>query len=314
MTSNKVLDGLFGVCVGDALGVSVEFTSRDTLKEHPVTDMIGYGTYNQPPGTWSDDSSLTFCLAESLCQGFDLQDIADKFCQWLDEAYWTPYEMVFDVGIATRKAISRLKWGTTPTKAGGKDEYSNGNGSLMRILPLAYYVEHIQNLDEKFITIHDVSAVTHAHPRSQMACSIYLQIALNLLQGDLPKQAYKKMKDTIEKYYVHEPYTRELPHFSRILKEDISKYSEDKILSSGYVIHTLEASLWCLLNNTSYQDTVLAAVNLGEDTDTTGAVAGGLAGILYGFGNIPTSWVDQIARKEDIIELANRLYTQIYTT
>jgi ADP-ribosyl-[dinitrogen reductase] hydrolase len=96
------------------------------------------------------------------------------------------------------------------------------------------------------------------------------------------------------------------------LKEDISEYSEDEILSSGYVIHTLEASLWCLLNNTSYQDTVLAAVNLGDDTDTTGAVAGGLAGIYYGVENIPPSWVDQIARKEDIIELANRLYARIY--
>jgi ADP-ribosylglycohydrolase len=312
MTSNKVLDGLFGLCVGDALGVPVEFTSRDSLKEHPVNDMIGYGIYNQPPGTWSDDSSLAFCLAESLCQGFDLHDIANKFCLWLDEAYWTPYDMVFDVGIATRKAISRLKHGMNPTKAGGKDEYSNGNGSLMRILPLAYYVEHIQDLDQKFRIIHNVSAVTHAHPRAQMACSMYIQIALNLLHGDPPKHAYKKMQATIENYYMHKPYIQELSYFSGILKEDISEYSEDEILSSGYVIHTLEASLWCLLNNTSYKDTVLAAVNLGDDTDTTGAVAGGLAGIHYGFENIPSAWVDQIARKEDIIELANRLYARIY--
>jgi ADP-ribosyl-[dinitrogen reductase] hydrolase len=271
--------------------------------------MIGYGSHNQPPGTWSDDSSLAFCLAESLCDGYDLADIANKFCRWTNEGYWTPHGHVFDIGIATRNAIARLESGVTPTEAGGADEYSNGNGSLMRILPLAYYVKHLPDPDEKFSIIHEVSSLTHAHPRSQTACGIYIEIALNLLEGSSLKRAYELMKAAVKEYYRHKsPYARELPYFSRILDDDITECTDEEIRSTGYVVHTLEASLWCLLTSTSYQETVLKAVNLGEDTDTTGAVVGGLAGIAYGIEAIPSSWVEQIARKEDIRDLTERLH------
>ncbi len=137
--TNKVLDGLFGLCVGDALGVPVEFKSRSYLTKNPVKNMIGYGTYNKPPGTWSDDSSLAFCLADSLCNGYDINDIADKFVSWYYHNLWTPHGEVFDIGNTTSEAIFRLKQGNiNPEKAGAMDEYSNGNGSLMRILPLSF--------------------------------------------------------------------------------------------------------------------------------------------------------------------------------
>ncbi|OXS59792.1 hypothetical protein B1A99_09630 [Cohnella sp. CIP 111063] len=139
---SKIINGVVGLCLGDALGVPVEFRSREVLERQPVSEMIGYGTYNQPPGTWSDDSSLTFCLMESICQcrQIDLYDIADKFSSWLWEGYWTSHGEVFDVGIATKKAIEKLtEEFVRPDFAGGQDEYSNGNGSLMRILPLAFY-------------------------------------------------------------------------------------------------------------------------------------------------------------------------------
>ncbi len=311
MKGNKVLGGLFGLCVGDAIGVPFESCSRDELNRNPVTAMVGYGVHNQPAGTWSDDSSLTFCLADSLCQGFNLDDIAHKFCKWLYEAYWTPYGRTFDVGNTTQYAISRLRKGVKPDEAGGKSEYSNGNGSLMRILPLAYYLENTET-PQKFEIIHHVSSITHAHLRSQMACSIYIQLAINLLKGDTPKSAYENMKVTILDFHGRELYCTELDNFSRILQADISKLTEEKIRSSGYVIDTLEASLWCFLNNNSYAEAVLTAVNLGGDTDTTGAVTGGLAGIYYGYENIPKDWIEQIARKEDIMELANRLNKKIY--
>jgi len=109
MKKSKVLGGLLGLCIGDALGVPVEFVSRKKLKKSPVNDMTGYGTHNQPPGTWSDDSSLTFCLAESLCKGFNIQDIANRFIKWLDKGYWTPHSKIFDVGNTTYTAISNLK-------------------------------------------------------------------------------------------------------------------------------------------------------------------------------------------------------------
>ena len=309
--TNKVLDGLFGLCVGDALGVPVEFESRSTLQRNPVTDMIGHGTYDQPAGTWSDDSSLTFCLAESLCRGFDLCDISDKFCQWLYEAYWTPYGVVFDVGNTTQIAISRLKAVVKPVEAGGRDEHSNGNGSLMRILPLVFY---LLNSDEsqQFEITHQVSRLTHGHLRSQMACGIYIQLAISILAGNTPELAYKTMIDIVLKFYSKRPYIGELHHFKRILESDISKLPKDLISSTGYVIDTLEASLWCILKGNSYSETVLLAVNLGEDTDTTAAVAGGLAGLYYGYENIPKKWIEKIAKAQKIIELAEKLNMTIH--
>jgi len=125
--------------------------------------------------------------------------------------------------------------------------------------------------------------------------------------------AYEAMRRDISAYYDSESYRRELPHFSAILQDNIAGYQEAEIQSSGYVVHTLEASLWCLLNYTSYAETVLAAVNLGEDTDTTGAVVGGLAGIYYGTDQIPKTWINRLARQEDIADLAHRLYARCYS-
>jgi len=308
---SQVIGGLLGLCIGDALGVPVEFKSRYELKINPVTDMMGYGTHNQPPGTWSDDSSLTLCLAESLCNGFNLQDIADRFLKWFYEAYWTPYGEVFDIGNTTYIAISRLKKGVNPLEAGPKDEFSNGNGSLMRILPLAFYLEK-EDIKRRFEITHQVSCLTHGHIRSQMSCGIYVQFAINLLKGMRKKEAYEKMKEIVLKYYSQEPYIRELRNFDRVINFDISELSEDNIKSSGYVIDTLEASIWCFLNGKSYKDTVLTAVNLGGDTDTVGAVTGGLAGIYYGYESIPKKWINILARHEDIIKLGERLYRAIF--
>ena len=307
MKESKVLDGFFGTCVGDALGVPVEFSARAILKRTPVTDMLGNKSpHYQPVGTWSDDSSLMFCLAESLCHGFDLHDIADRICRWYHDGEWTPHGSAFDIGSTTRMAILRLKQGAKPTQAGGSDEFENGNGSLMRILPMAYYVQNIQDADTRFSMIHDVSAITHGHPRSKVACGIYVQFALHLLNGATPREAYRQTQSDIQAYYGSHPYSSELATFKQILREDIATSPEDNIASTPYVVHTLEAGLWCLLNNNSYRDTVLAAVNLGSDTDTTAAVAGGLAGIYYGFDTIPESWRNHIAKKDEIQALAKR--------
>jgi len=138
-----MLGGLWGAVVGDALGVPVEFRSREELRQDPVQDMRGYGTYNQPAGTWSDDSSLLLCTAESLLDGFDTRHLASLFVRWLHQAHWTPWEEVFDVGGTTHRAINNLSKGAEPEEAGLTDENSNGNGSLMRILPIAlHYFSH----------------------------------------------------------------------------------------------------------------------------------------------------------------------------
>lgn len=309
---SPVLSGLMGVCVGDALGLPVEFSSRSDRLENPVTTMSGWGTYNQPPGTWSDDSSLTFCLADSLCQGFDLNAIARSFCRWFRERYWTPHWEVFDIGNTTLQAIWNLQHGAPPSQSGATSERSNGNGSLMRILPMAFLYKNLE-FRELIERTHQVSAITHAHPRSLIACGIYISIAINLLQGKDLKSAYQQGLEKILPFYQSAPYGNELAHFQRVINGEIDRLSIEQINSSGYVVDTLEASLWCLLNTDNYADAVLKAVNLGQDTDTTAAVTGGLAGIYYGFETIPQAWVEQIARKDDIIQLANRLDAVLFS-
>ncbi|MEH1969938.1 ADP-ribosylglycohydrolase family protein [Nostoc sp.] len=312
LTAAKTLSGLMGLCVGDALGVPVEFTSRAERVKSPVTTMLGYGTWNQPPGTWSDDSSLSFCLAECLCRGYSLDAIANSFWRWYKEAYWTPRGDVFDIGQTTHTAIMRLKQGVVPHQAGGKVENSNGNGSLMRILPMAYCHRSF-TLGELLARVHDVSAITHAHARSQMACGIYISIAVALLEGADLQTAYLQGLQDIHTIYSVREFLLEKPHFGRVFSGEIAKLPVEEINSGGYVIDTLESSLWCLLNSSSYSEAVLKAVNLGGDTDTTAAVTGGLAGIYYGVENIPRQWMNQIARRQDIIYLAERFARAVYS-
>jgi ADP-ribosylglycohydrolase len=303
----KIKSALFGVAVGDALGVPVEFISRHSIGKNPVTDMIGYGTHNLPAGTWSDDSSLTFCLAEALTQDFELNVIGEKFVKWVHENYWTPHGQVFDIGIATRQAISRLAKGEKPELAGGFDETDNGNGSLMRILPLLFYLLD-KPINERYDITRNVSAITHRHIRSAIACFYYLEFARQILAGKDIFEIYRNLQAEISNHLTSlEVNPTEIAKFNRLLKGDIAKLDEDDIQSSGYVLHTLEAGIWCLLTTDSYKEAVLKAVNLGGDADTTGAVTGGLAGLLYGFDKIPTNWVKQIARKDDIENLAERL-------
>ena len=312
MTEKNIYkDILFGVAVGDALGVPVEFDSRQEISQNPVTDMIGFGTYDLPAGTFSDDSSLAFCLAEALTQEFSLQKIGNNFVAWLNNNYWTPRGNVFDVGIATSQAIRRLQRGCNPELAGGMDVSDNGNGSLMRILPMAYCHRNF-TLGELLARVHDVSAITHAHARSQMACGIYISIAVALLEGADLQTAYLQALQDIQTIYSVREFLLEKPHFGRVFSGEIAKIPVEEINSGGYVIDTLESSLWCLLNSSSYSEAVLKAVNLGGDTDTTAAVTGGLAGIYYGVENIPKQWMNQIARRQDIIYLAERFKRAVY--
>lgn len=316
--NNKVKDSFFGFCVGDALGVPVEFLSRETISKNPVISMREYGTHNQPPGTWSDDSSLAFCLAESLLKGYDLNDIANNFVKWYNEDFWTPHGNVFDVGVATSIAITNFQKNRNPYMSGGKAETDNGNGSLMRILPLIFYIKD-KPIEERFKIVSEVSGITHAHIRSVLGCFIYTEFALQLLSGLEKYQAYKSMQETINKFLNDYQICsiEEINRFHRILENSIMdyeirpiyKYEENEISSGGYVLHTLEASIWCFLITDNYSDSVLKAVNLGSDTDTTGCVTGGLSGLYYSLDNIPAEWIDKIVRKNDITSLADKLNT-----
>ncbi len=308
---SRLKGGILGLCAGDALGVPVEFNSRLNLIEKPVVDMIGYGTHRQPPGTWSDDSSMTFCTMDSLCRGYNLNDMAHNFLKWRTESFWTPFGIVFDIGISTNNAILKFKNSKNPKTAGNDDEKSNGNGSLMRILPLAFYLKD-ESIEKRFEIISEVSSITHAHIRSSMACFIYVELARLLIIGTDKFTAYTEAINSANVFFKSSDIELdEIKNFSRILDGEIQTLDENRISSSGYVIDSLEASIWSLLTTASYHDAVLKSVNLGGDTDTTGAITGGLAGIHYGFDSISPNWIKKLARIKDILHLIEKFYTHI---
>jgi len=307
--SKDAIKGLImGHAVGDALGVPVEFTSREERMAHPVMDMLGYGEYaDMPPGSWSDDTSMTLCLMKSItsCHGLNYRDVMDNFLRWVDLGEMTPTGKMFDIGRSTMQAILKYHNGTEPVLCGGGSDYDNGNGSLMRIAPMALYLYVQYGIDlpsQAMEQIHDISALTHRHPRSQMACGIYVCIAVHLMAGIGLRNAIKDGLADAQRYYAGNPvFAGELASYQRLW--DIDTFAQlhvDAIKSSGYVVDTLEAALWCLLNTSSYAQCAIGAVNLGEDTDTVGAIAGGLAGLAYGYRAIPERWLAAMQKREEL--------------
>lgn len=297
---DRVLGGVWGSLVGDALGVPVEFRSRAEVQRDPVTDMRGFGSHRQPKGTWSDDGALMLCTIDSLVNSeFDTQDIGNRFVLWMKEALWTATNVVFDIGGATADALSRIESGAPAEDAGGRDEYSNGNGSLMRIIPVAlrFAGEPIQPFARR---IERVSGITHGHDRSKMACVLFSLVVRQLLLGCSSKAAVDAAREEFRMLYKGKT---EFEKLRSHLQDDFASMPESQVASSGYVLHTLHASLWCLLTTDNYRDCVLRAVNLGGDTDTTGCVAGGLAGVAYGRGAIPPDWSVHLPRRAELDRL-----------
>jgi ADP-ribosyl-[dinitrogen reductase] hydrolase len=308
---NRLKGGIIGACLGDALGVPVEFKSRQYLTQNPVIDMQGYGTHLQPPGTWSDDSSMIFCTIESLCNGYDLKDMANLFIRWCNESFWTPYGVVFDIGITTTTAIIKLSKNQNSELIGSTEENSNGNGSLMRILPLVFFFD-AQKTSNRFEITSQVSSITHAHIRSVIACYIYTEFALIILRGTEKYEAYITAVEKINLFLQKQKIeSSEISIFERVLGGQINRLTENQISSSGYVIDSLEASIWSFLNTSSYTEAVLKSVNLGGDTDTTASITGGLAGIYYGFESLPKDWIKKLARIKDIQNLVDKFYNSL---
>lgn len=314
---NIWVDGIFGFIVGDALGVPVEFSTREERKNDLVIDMREYGTHNQPIGTWSDDTSMTLATLDSIikCGGVNYKDIMDKFTMWFMNGEYSPFNKVFDIGISTQRALIQFSKDVAPLNCGCTGERDNGNGSLMRILPVClYFIEREKKIctseNEAIYDIHNVSALTHAHIRSQIACGIYYFLAKAIIQneGTLINRLQKGIDSAFSYYRQDSNIHKELSYYNRFVDlNEFKENDEDKIKSSGYVVSTLEAVLWCLANSDSYKEAVLKAVNLGDDTDTVGAITGGLAGLYYGYESIPSEWVDVIQKKELIIELIQKI-------
>ena len=277
--------------------------------------MRGYGTFNLPEGSWTDDSSLTIALLESIRRvgEIDLDDIMGNFMKWLYDGEFTPYGESYDIGRGTMQAINRYKKNRKAKKCGGDEEWNNGNGSLMRIMPACLYCSVMESSGmysdrDAIDVIHSVGGLTHAHIRSNIACGLYFFMAKYILfrEGSLQERIQEGLTQGFAFYESYLADKENLHYYDRLKDlEAFKSLPADKIKSTGYVVDALEAAVWSLITTDSFDQALLKAVNLGDDTDTVGAIAGGLAGLYYGYDSIPEEWLSAIKRREWIEDMCH---------
>lgn len=300
---NKAIGALVGLAVGDAIGTTLEFKDRDT---YPVlTDMVGGGAFNLNPGEWTDDTSMALCLAESLIsEGFNVQDQLRNYVEWYQNGYMSSNGQCFDIGVSTATAIREfIKYGTV---VHNDDFLSCGNGSIMRLAPVAIFGSTEEAFSEEYTTLlynlRKSSDTTHAYVTAGDAC-VGLGVVLNRLfhledkQTCLDFHAYP-----VSMYGITDPDIKKVLEGSYLTKK------RDDIKSTGYCVDTLEAALWCFQMTHSFKEAVLLAANLGDDADTVAAVTGQIAGAYYGLDGIPEEWVNKIHMRDEIIDMAKELY------
>ena len=278
---------------------------REKLQQNITTEMRGYGSHNVPKGSWSDDTSMTLCLVDAINKDNKIipEDVATNFVRWAMNDEFTPTGKRFDIGRTCLSAIMNFARGSEATESGLDNEMSNGNGSLMRILPLIYYC-YAMNMKDKEIyeCVRDISSITHKHEISIMGCYIYVLFGIELLKGLTLKEAYKNIKEKDYSFFSKECVNK----YNRIIIDNIDELNMDDISSTGYVVSTLESTLWCLLTTNDYNTAIIKAINLGNDTDTVGACTGGLAGIYYGIDQIKTEWKQELIKYDYIEEMCNK--------
>ena len=301
--NNRLKGGLYGLLVGDALGVPYEFHLASAIPPRELIDMTPPARFRRShagikPGTWSDDGALALCLLDSLIEkdGLDLANLASKFLAWGSIGYLTVDRRVFDIGIQTSRAFENLKDGMSPETAGPSDVRSNGNGSLMRALPLALW--H-RGSDDKLVGLaHAQSLLTHGHAHSQVCCALYVLVAKRLLERKAMNEAWDRAEEDLANIY------QESPHASAL--DFVLSVKSQEPQGSGYVVDSLwSAKRAC--QEATYADVVKAAVAFGNDTDTTACIAGGLAGIHFGFDAIPLRWMDILRGRELVKPLERSL-------
>jgi len=325
---NLVLDAILGLALGDALGADNEFHSRDEIKKHPILSMPSESLY-------TDDTSMNLCLLDALIdrKTIDYRAIMDNFILWVGSGAFTPQGKAFGMGITTMNALRRYAASKNPLTSGSTDEFENGNGALMRILPLSFYLyEHFDGdfltSPEGFNVATQVIALTHAHPRNITAVTLYLAIAEDLIRARLSKGApltflqfrkaiLKGSKRAIAFLEKNSLYRSQVPYFSKFLfnlktkKMHLESFQEAEIRSSGYVVDTLEAAVWSCLTSPDFKTSVVKAANLGDDADTVAAVAGGLAGLAYSEKAFPQEWLKNMVDLATIKELSLAYQSQL---
>lgn len=299
----RIEGGLVGLLVGDALGVPYEFHSPESI---PPRDDIEFSPpkgfrrahSGVPPGTWSDDGAQALVLLDSLltCGKLDVAHFGRGLVRWYDEGYLAVDGKVFDVGIQTGQAIRLLRGGVAAHEAGRSDEQANGNGSLMRVLPLALW--HRGTDAELVHDAHAQSLPTHGHLRSQVCCALYCLWARRTMEGagDAWAEAVAALRSI---YGTDSPESAEL---ERSIRPD----EMGEFRGGGYVVDCLRSARWAVQQG-DYEQVVKAAVALGHDTDTTACVAGGIAGVRDGIRAIPERWRQSLRGRELLDPLLNGL-------
>lgn len=302
----KAIDGMLGLAIGDAMGVPLEFRSRDSLLAHPVTKMTGFGNYDLPKGVWSDDTALSLATLDSLTKHpkIDYNDMFKRFCKWVHKASYSSTGEIFDIGTTTKFALMRYyNDSMPPLKCGGTSITDNGNGSLMRMFPVAYYcyIKGLTDEQTEYVAI-TISSLTHAHAIACLGCYIYIKYVVSILSGNDKITSYNNLKNV--DYGMFKKDT--LKVYKRILVKDISRLTIDDIKSDGYIVNTLEAVLWVILNTDTYAESIVAAINLGGDTDTVGSITGSIAGVLYGVDQIPVKWSNDLINAPYIWKMCSK--------
>jgi len=303
-----VKDSLYGFIVGDAMGVPIEFEDREKLINKPVTSMLGYGSHDVEAGVYSDDTSMTLATMDSIIKQngiINYNDIADRFCNWVNNNEYTATNKIFDIGMTTKYALIKyFNNKIDATMCGGTNINENGNGSLIRMLPIALYCfyKNIKDDNEIFTLVKNSSSITHAHDISILGCYIYVRYVISLLETKNKISSYNFIKKLDYSMFIEEVKLK----YSRILFSDISTLNINDINSSGYVVDTLETVFWIVLNCSSYNESIIGAINLGGDTDTIGAITGSIAGILYGYDNISKRWLSKLKNKDYIDEIITK--------
>ena len=296
---NSFRGAIMGLACADALGSAVEFMARGTFPL--LTEFKDGGPFNLPKGTWTDDTSMALCLADSLieCKGFEARDNLERYCRWFRNGYLSATGKCFDIGTGTRRALNRFER-TGETEC--DDPSSGGNGSIMRLapVPLAYWSN-----PEKAIHFAALSSkTTHGATEATDACRLLAALIVGALQG-------REKAELLSAGFCPVPglWERESLH-SKIAAIASGSYkikTRDEIKSSGYCVDTLEAALWAFFTTDTFEAGAIAAVNLGEDTDSIGAVYGQIAGAFYGYDAIPVRWRENLVKKELVLDFADRL-------
>lgn len=289
---NRAIGALLGLAVGDAIGTTLEFRPRDSYE--PLTDMVGGGPFSLESGQWTDDTSMALCVADSLIEkgGLDQTDMMERFIRWWEHGENSPTGTCFDIGNATRQALSKFKTTGDPV-AGSTHPRSAGNGSIMRLAPVAIFFH--RSAEDAATAARAQSVTTHGEPASVDAAAFLAELLVEAISG--------VGKDELLAPRAIDAVTE----IREIAAGSWRRKSRSEIRSSGYVVHTLDAALWCVSRSANFEEAVLLAANLGEDADTVAAVTGQIAGAIWGASGIPRHWRNRLAWEERIVRIASEL-------